>query len=337
MKYLTFATQEDVHRPLLGALRDQAVVDLDAARAWAYAARGLPLEPLPNSLFELIHAGAAAWAYARNLINVLEGEDALQLKGPRERPLAYPLEQVQLYPPLPRPAGLRDFYAFEAHVTNAHAARNKPVPEEWYQFPVFYFSNPNAIFGPGEVVPQPGYTQALDYELEVACVVGRPGVDISVDQAEDYIFGYTILNDWSARDIQRLEMRVGLGPAKGKDFASSLGPWIVTPDELVDRATGRPGVYDLQMTARVNGKEASRGNWKDLYFSFGEMIARASASTYLLPGEVIGSGTVGSGCLLELTAGQGPWLKPGDLVDLEIERLGNLVNPVGEPRQPVPG
>jgi fumarylacetoacetate (FAA) hydrolase len=203
------------------------------------------------------------------------------------------------------------------------------VPAEWYQFPVFYFSNPNAIFGPGEVIPQPAYTQEMDYELEVACVIGRPGVDIPVEQAEEYIFGYTIMNDWSARDIQRLEMRVGLGPAKGKDFATSLGPWIVTPDELADCAAGRPGVYDLNMAARVNGKECSRGNWKDLFFSFGEMIARASAGTYLLPGDVIGSGTVGSGCLLELTKGQGPWLQPGDLVELEIERLGNLTNRVG--------
>jgi fumarylacetoacetate (FAA) hydrolase len=125
-------------------------------------------------------------------------------------------------------------------------------------------------------------------------------------------------------------MRVGLGPAKGKDFASSLGPWIITPDELEDRRTGRPGVYDLEMVARVNGQERSRGNWKDIYFSFGEMIARASASAFLLPGEVLGSGTVGTGCLLELTRGEGPWLQPGDLVELEIERLGILLNIVAD-------
>ncbi|HSO26805.1 MAG TPA: fumarylacetoacetate hydrolase family protein, partial [Anaerolineales bacterium] len=133
-------------------------------------------------------------------------------------------------------------------------------------------------------------------------------------------------NDWSARDLQAEEMRVGLGPAKGKDFASSLGPWIVTPDALAARATGRPGVYNLEMTARVNGVERSRGNWRDLHYSFGEMIARASQDTYLLPGDVLGSGTVGGGCLLELTAGKGPWLQPGDEVELEIELIGTLTN-----------
>ncbi len=146
-----------------------------------------------------------------------------------------------------------------------------------------------------------------------------------------YIFGYTIFNDWSARDIQRREVKVGLGPAKAKDFASSLGPWIVTPEELQERATGRPGVYDLEMTARLNGQIVSRGNWKDLHYSFGEMIARASQDVYLLPGDVIGSGTVGSGCLLEITGGRGPWLSPGDVVELEIERLGVLRNTVVEP------
>ncbi len=136
---------------------------------------------------------------------------------------------------------LRDFYAFEQHVVNAFAIRGKPVPHEWYQFPVFYYSNANAIFGSGEAIPYPSYTQELDYELEVACVIGKPGINITSKEAEQYVFGYTLLNDWSARDIQRLEGKVGLGPAKGKDFAASLGPWIVTPDELADRGTGRPG------------------------------------------------------------------------------------------------
>jgi len=264
------------------------------------------------------------------LINILEGEDLLLIHDSEKRPVASSLEQVVLHPPLPRPTGLRDFYAFERHVVNSHAARGKEVPGEWYQFPVFYFSNPNAIFGPGEVIPYPAYSRALDYELEVACVIGQAGRDIPAVNAGDYIFGYTILNDWSARDVQRLEMRVGLGPAKGKDFASSLGPWITTPDELADRATGRPGVYDLEMAAFVNGQERSRGNWKDIHYSFGEMIARASESTFLLPGEVLGSGTVGTGCLLELTKGEGPWLEPGDVVELEIERLGKLVNIVAD-------
>jgi fumarylacetoacetate (FAA) hydrolase len=330
MKYLTYSIPSDPNVPRLGALRDENVVDLAVARSWANLARGLPLEPLPDSLFELIAAGAGAWAYARNLILVLEGEDLLQLQDSENRPVASRLDQVVLLPPLPRPAGLRDFYAFERHVQNAHSARGKEVPEEWYRFPVFYYSNPNAIYGPGEIVPYPHYSWALDYELEVACVIGQVGRDIQAEQAAGYIFGYTIMNDWSARDEQRLEMRVGLGPAKGKDFASSLGPWITTPDELADREMERAGVYDLGMIARVNGQERSRGNWKDIHYSFGEMIARASASTFLLPGEVLGSGTVGTGCLLELTQGEGPWLEPGDVVELEIERLGKLTNIVAD-------
>jgi fumarylacetoacetate (FAA) hydrolase len=187
------------------------------------------------------------------------------------------LSQVMLFAPLERPTSLRDFYAFEQHVATANRNRGRDVPEAWYEFPVFYFSNASAIYGPEQTVPYPAYTQALDFELEVACMIGKQGRDIPADQAEDYIFGYTILNDWSARDVQIREMSVGLGPAKGKDFASSLGPYIVTPDELADRATGRPGVYDLQMIARINGVERSRGNWKDIHYSFGEMIARASA------------------------------------------------------------
>jgi fumarylacetoacetate (FAA) hydrolase len=218
-------------------------------------------------------------------------------------------------------------------VRAANALRSREVPPEWYQAPAFYFSNVSAIYGPEETVPYPAYSQALDYELEVACVIGRRGRNISAEEAEEYIFGYTIFNDWSARDEQRREMTVGLGPAKGKDFASSLGPALVTADELADQHAGRPGVYDLPMTARVNGETRSQGNWNQLHFSFGEMIARASAEVALMPGDVIGSGTVGSGCLLELTHGEGPWLNSGDMVELEIDGLGVLRNRVGDPRR----
>lgn len=328
MRYVTFTLSPNDRAYHLGAVLGELVIDLEAARTWAQGARSLPPEPLSRTFFELLQAGEPAWAYTRNLINILEGEDPLRLKSSQHKPVGYPLTKVILYPPLPRPMSLRDFYAFEGHVAAAFANRGKQVPEEWYQFPAFYYSNPNAIFGPNEVVPYPSYTQELDYELEVACVIGKPGINLAVEDAEQFIFGYTIFNDWSARDVQRLERNVGLGPAKAKDFASSLGPWIVTPDELNDRSTGRPGVYDLQMTARINGEERSCGNWKDIHFSFGEMIARASMDVYLLPGDVIGSGTVGTGCLLELTKGQGPWLQHGDLVELEIERLGILANRV---------
>ena len=235
------------------------------------------------------------------------------------------LEEVNFHSPI-HPTTLRDAYAFEQHVVTANRNRGRDVPEEWYQFPVFYFTNPNAVFGHEDIIPYPPYTKAMDYELEIAVVIGKGGMNIKPEDAPSHIFGYTIFNDWSARDVQRKEMIVGLGPAKGKDFASSFGPVIVTHDSLADKATNRPGVYDLEMTARINGKEFSRGNFKDIHWSFGEIIARASESVMLHPGDVIGSGTVGTGCLLELTKFQGPWLNHGDVVELEIERIGVLRN-----------
>ena len=240
--------------------------------------------------------------------------------------------RVRLHAPL-LPTTLRDAYAFEQHVKTANKNRGRDVPEEWYQFPVFYYTNPHSIFGPEDVIPYPPYTSALDYELEIAVVIGKAGMNIQPDEAENHIFGYTIFNDWSARDAQRAEMKVGLGPAKGKDFASSLGPLIVTREALADRAVGRAGVYDLALAAKVNSVEMSRGNLKDIFWSFGEIIARASQSVMLYPGDVIGSGTVGTGCLLELTKGQGPWLQPGDVVELEVERIGILRNTIGENTQ----
>lgn len=240
--------------------------------------------------------------------------------------MVLPLEEVKLLAPLPRPASLRDFYAFEQHVATAARNRGRDVPPEWYNIPVFYFSNHTAIYGPDADVPMPR-SHALDYELEIACVIGRAGRDILAEDAEEYIAGYLVMNDWSARDLQRDEMSVGLGPAKGKDFATSLGPMLVTPDELEAYALG-DGRYNLTMLARVNGVERSRGNFRDIYYTFGQMIARASQDVTLYPGDVIGSGTVGTGCLLELTAGAGPWLEEGDMVELEVEGLGLLRNRV---------
>ncbi len=324
MRYVTFALPDSLRKPRLGAMLNDLVIDLLTARTWAQESQSLPAEPIPPTMLELIHLGAEAQDYLRELMGSLNGVDPLEVKG-----VAHRLADVVLYPPLPRPPSLRDFYAFEEHVKAGYAIRGRDVPQQWYEMPVFYYSNPNAIYGPGESVPYPSYSKALDYELEVACVIGARGRDIAVEQAEENIFGYTIFNDWSARDEQRKEMAVGLGPAKGKDFASSFGPAIVTPDELADRATDRPGVFDLSMTARVNGDERSRGNWKDIHYSFGEMIARASADVTLMPGDIIGSGTVGTGSLLELTSGEGPWLQDGDSVELEIEQLGVLRNQVG--------
>jgi fumarylacetoacetate (FAA) hydrolase len=333
VKFLTFATPEEPHAPRPGILLDEIVIDLPAAFAWVQAQDGRPSEKPPESLFDLINAGSPALESTRQMVQGLVGGDLSYQQAVQEYPFKWRLVDILLHPPLPRPMSIRDFYAFEQHVATARAIRGKTIPPEWYQFPVFYFSNPNAIYGPGELIPYPAYTRKLDYELEIACIIGRPGINIRVEEAGDYIFGYTLLNDWTARDIQSIEMEVGLGPAKGKDFATSLGPWIVTPEELSDRQSGEPGVYDLAMTARLNGLERSRGNWNAIHYSFAEMIAHASAETWLLPGDVLGSGTVGTGCLLEITKGEGPWLQPGDLVELEIERLGVLENRIGRRRE----
>jgi fumarylacetoacetate (FAA) hydrolase len=219
----------------------------------------------------------------------------------------YALADVDLRPPVKHPPSVRDFMAFEEHVATTRAARGAEVPPEWYEIPAFYFSNPAAIYGPGEDVPYPEGTSELDYELEVAAVIG-----------DGAIGGFTVMNDWSARDLQRREMRIGLGPAKGKDFATSLGPIVVTPDEF-DGSVG-------EMVARVNGEERSHGNLRDMYYEWNALIAHAQRNTMLRPGDVIGSGTVGSGCILE--HGNARWLQRGDVVELEVEGIGVLRNRV---------
>ena len=232
-------------------------------------------------------------------------------------------------PPILQPPSLRDFYAFEGHVRTMWERRGGTVPEAWYRLPIFYFSNVSEIRGPGEPVWCPAASQELDYELEVAALIDTPVHDVQASQAEEAIGGYLVFNDWSARDLQREETSVRLGPAKGKDFASSIGPWLVTPDELADAR--QDNGYDLEMSAAVNGVEISRGTWADAQFSFGQMIARASADVSLRPGDLIGSGTVGTGCLLEVKDERfGRWLEPGDLVSLTVERLGTLTTPIVE-------
>ena len=218
------------------------------------------------------------------------------------------LDEVDLRPPVLHPPSVRDFYAFEQHVKTARAYRGLEVPPEWYEVPVFYFSNPAAIYGPEDGVPYPEGTEELDYELEVAAIIGADG----------RIGGFTVLNDWSARDLQRLEMKVGLGPAKGKDFATSLGPIVVTPDEFDGS--------EAEMVARVNGEERSRGDLRDLQWPWERLLEQAARNTRLCPGDVIGSGTVGTGCILEL--GDGRWLQRGDVVELEVEGIGVLRNTV---------
>jgi len=232
--------------------------------------------------------------------------------------------------PLPPIASLRDFYAFEQHVKTCRKHRGLDMVPQWYQVPAFYFSNPICIIHDGDSVAAPHGSSALDYELEIAVVIGKPARDLpGDDSAMDYVAGFTIMNDWSARDIQRAEMAIGLGPSKSKDFATSLGPVIVPFDDLRD--SFHDGKVHLEMSASVNGKVYSRGNSGSMYWTWPQLIAHASRDTELRPGDVLGSGTVGTGCILELTPeAVGGWLMPGDIVELTIERIGTLRNHVGD-------
>ena len=282
----------------------------------------------------VVGSGIHALETGVSLVDLL-GDDGERLARAGERAQTDPTDRfelgaVRLRPPIPNPATFRDFYAFEQHVRAARRGRGLEMDPDWYQIPVFYFSNPCALAGSGGDVALPPDCQELDFELEVAAFVGRTGSNLTASEAERAIAGFTILNDWSARDLQRREMRLGLGPAKGKDFATSVGPFLVTPDELTPYRAGP--AYALEMTASVNGTEYSRGSLADIHWSFGEMISFASRGSRVMHGDLIGSGTCGTGCILELLLTFGPqrypWLKPGDEVELRVEHLGTLANRV---------
>lgn len=237
-------------------------------------------------------------------------------------------------PPVLRPPSFRDFYAFEQHVATMWNRRGGEIPEAWFRLPIFYFSNVSELRGPGDPVWAPRGSEELDFELEVGAIVDTPAYNLPEDRAAEAIGGYVIVNDWSARDLQRDESTVRLGPAKGKDFALSIGPWIVTPDELADRWPSGATAPDLAMTATVTAAdrtvtEVSRGSWSIARYSFGQMLARASADVHVRAGELLGSGTVGTGCLLEVKDSTlRRWLEVGDVVTLAIERLGELTTAV---------
>ena len=252
---------------------------------------------------------------------------------------ATPLSEVQLISPVPAPTSCRDGYAFRQHVETARLNRGAAMIPEFDQYPIFYFTNHHSVQGPGEVYMMPDHFQKLDFELEAAVVICRAGRNIRAEHADQYIGGLMIMNDFSARTLQMEEMLLNLGPAKGKDFATALGPWLVTLDELEDLEIppkqGHIGKsWSLTMTCRVNGTEVSRGNIGEMDWTFAELIERASYGVHLYPGDVIGSGTVGTGCFLELngTAKKNDpnyieqWLQEGDNVELEIDRLGILDN-----------
>ncbi len=316
---------------LAARLRDGRWLDLEPARRRLNArdprlAHNVPLFRTPLTTLdahlaagrrvESLRAVVDPYLERGELIGDDDDDDAEASLGLDERTLRFG-------PPIVRPTSLRDFYAFEAHVKTAWARRNQPVPEAWYRIPVFYFGNVSEIRGPDEPVWPPDSSGELDYELEVAALVDAPARDLDASRAEEAIGGFCVVNDWSARDLQREETTVRLGPAKGKDFATSIGPWLTTPDELEDARAGKG--YELTMTAMVNGKETSRGSWSEIRYGFGEMLARASADARLAPGDLIGSGTVGTGCLLEVGEETlGRYLQAGDHVVLNVERLGQL-------------
>lgn len=240
-------------------------------------------------------------------------------EGHEEAGEPLPLDDVTLMAPVPTPPSVRDFFAFEGHVAAGWRLRGGDIPPAWYEAPVFYFSNPASILGPGEPVRRPRATRMLDFELEIAAVIGGDG----------RLAGFTIMNDWSARDVQRQEMTVGLGPAKGKDFATSLGPWLVTADE-VPMADGR---LDVQAIVTVNDVEVASTTAREQHFTWDELVAQAARDTPgLRPGDVLGSGTLNRGCLLELgPLGGERFLEPGDRVELTVDWLGTLAAEVVEP------
>ncbi len=270
-------------------------------------------------------------AYAKNLFLVEGNKKFTGIK----------MEDVEILAPVSNPTSCRDAYAFRQHVATARRNRKLDMIPEFDQFPVFYFTNHNAIQGPGEIICMPDQLNKLDFELEAAIVICKPGKNIKAEEADKYIGGFMIMNDISARELQMEEMKLNLGPAKGKDFSTVIGPMLVTPDELeeflIPAEENHVGNrYNLSMKCRVNGVQVSEGNLGDMNWTFAEIIERCSYGVQLYPGDVIGSGTVGTGCFLELN-GTGKlndpeykeqWLQEGDEIEMEIENLGILKNTI---------
>lgn len=317
MKLVTF----EIAGPLgpverLGALRGGRIVDLNLAAAHLYAAQGKPRPQaradffVPPCLLGLLDGGHESLIEAGTALNSLKGSAS---------GVVWKESQVTLKAPLPRPRSLRDFFAFENHAKAGAQRRNETMAAEWYEQPVFYKGNPRSIIGPGAVIPWPSFTRKLDFEFEIAAVVGKAGRDISVKDAHKHIAGYIVMNDCSARDIQRNEMVCRMGPAKGKDFATVLGPYFVTSDEWNGKIP--------ELKVRVNGKEWSRSKGAQPYWKFATMLSHASQGEDLLPGDLLGSGTYFKGCGLDM----GRWIRPGDRIELDAGPLGTLKNTVGKP------
>ena len=287
---------------------------------------------LPNSMAMFLNYWEDSLPMALGGVLMIEEGKIPQTRG-------IPYNSVQVLPPVPFPASCRDGYAFRQHVAAARRNRKVEMIPAFDQYPVFYFTNHHGIKGPGDVNCMPDHFEQLDFELEAAILICRHGNNITAAEADSYIGGIMIMNDLSARTLQMEEMQLNLGPAKGKDFATTTGPWLVTLDELeefeIPAKDGHEGKnWNLKMVCRVNGTEVSRGNLGDMDWTFAEIIERASYGVDLYPGDIIGSGTVGTGCFLELNGTgklenpnyQEQWLQNGDLVELEIDQLGTLSN-----------
>jgi fumarylacetoacetate (FAA) hydrolase len=321
MKFISFINTHKKER--LGLWHDSQVIDLQNA------GKVLSLE-IPSDINSFLEGGSLQMKNAQTVCNAAkEGKVAF------EKPICF-------LAPVPHPPSCRDAYAFRQHVATARRNRGLDMIPEFDQFPIFYFTNHNAVFGEGEITLENDHFLKLDFELEAAIVIGKQGRNISAKDADHYIAGFTIMNDLSARQLQMEEMKLNLGPAKGKDFATVIGPWLVTPDELEPYKvpTPRGNTYDLPMKAFHNGKKVSEGNLKDMNFTFAEIIERCSYGADLFPGDVIGSGTVGTGCYLELNGTWAlqakekgidftpTWLQSGDTMELEITGLGKLSSTV---------
>lgn len=310
----------------LGALLDGGrVLDLNAGCAALLQRRGecrperLAAVLLPADMLSFLEGGGRCLDAAREALDAL---GALQpgATGPGGARLIYSQAEVRLRPPLPNPPSLRDFLAFEEHARRGAARRGEPLPKEWYEQPMYYKGNARELYGPDDEIPWPAYTRKLDFELEIACVVGCPGRNLRPEQASECVAGYCLLNDFSARDVQRKEMLGRMGPAKGKDFATALGPCLVTADELAD-------LDSLELEVRVNGETWSRGRFGERHWDFETMLAHVSQEETLRPGDLLGSGTFYKGCGLDLDR----WIQPGDVIELEAKGLGVLRNTIGRP------
>jgi 2-keto-4-pentenoate hydratase/2-oxohepta-3-ene-1,7-dioic acid hydratase in catechol pathway len=320
MKLATFEVQTPLGpKRRVGIQSDAGLIDVTTGYAYVLEEQGeaTPVELAeaiaPPDMLAFLERGERAIEAAQEVISFVADEDG---RGPNGARLVFDFEEVRLLSPLPRPNSLRDCMAFEEHVENS---RGENIPDVWYELPVYYKGNPDSVIGTGEPVEWPSYSDQLDYELELAAVIGREGRDIPKEETDSHIAGYTIFNDFSARDIQLREMQGNLGPAKGKDFANALGPYLVTPDTF--------DMEEATMTATVDGETWSEGTPGAMQHSFAEIIAHISKSETLHPGDVIGSGTVGKGCGLEL----GRFPESGNRVALSVKGIGTLENRVVKP------